>query len=213
MDKIWEWFNYQVFSNEDWTVTKIPRKVENNKLDTEKKSYGIHKEHLGTFLAKSEFIGDETWKYVEKVLQEEIKNAKVIDLRNTTNKVVIKLLELWSNMQEKEKILFDIFWLEWMISLFNYYFEWTILKKISDTFLPINSIILEKTKWLPVWYLKELNEKEKAPFLAYNLLENENWEVFLIDTDYRPLTFLNPINIVWKWITNKALKSLQKEAK
>lgn len=211
MEKIWEWFNYEVFSNWDWTVTKIPRRKEINKIENEKKSYKIHKKELWDFLAKSELISNQTWKYVEKVIQEEIKNAKIINLRDNTNEKVKEILELWNNLQEKHKILFDIFWLEWMIALFNYYFEWTLIKKISDITLPINSIFLEKTKWLPKWYLKELNKLKKPPFLAYNLLENEDWEVFLVDTDYRPLSILNPLNLVWKWITNKALKDLKKD--
>jgi hypothetical protein len=116
-------------------------------------------------------------------------------------------------MQAKEKIFFDIFWLKWMIRLFNYYFEWTFLKTIYDKSIPLWSLYLEKVHKLPKWKFEEMNlpENNNWPvFVAHNMIEENDWNIKFVDTDNRPLDLFHPLNIIWNWITKKALRDIKK---
>lgn len=48
------------------------------------------------------------------------------------------------------------------------------------------------------------------PFLAYNMLEDENWKIRFVDTDNRLLNILHPLNLIWNWMTKKALREVKK---
>ena len=212
-EKIWEGFNYEVFDIWDWKVKKRPR-TENN-LKIEQNSFDIHKKYLWDFLPDTEFIWED-WK-IKEVIQTKVKWAEIIDLNSMTDDVKNQVNELLSrglSMQEKHKILFDIFWMEWMIALFNHYFKNSTLKKISDFTLPFNSKVLEAIKKIPSEMMINLNNKEdNNPFLAYNLLKDIDWKVHFIDTDYRKVNIFHPLNFVWNLITKKALKDLENQEK
>jgi hypothetical protein len=40
-------------------------------------------------------------------------------------------------------------------------------------------------------------------------LEDEKGDIHFIDTDYRPLDVFHPLNMIWNWITQKALKDVK----
>ena len=80
----------------------------------------------------------------------------------------------------------------------------------------------------PVWLLDEMNKSEENPFLAHNILEDEEWNIKFIDTDYRPLDFKQwiksnknisiwinnvALNKVGDWITKKALADIKQRSK
>ena len=209
MWRIWSWFMYDVYTHPylKYKVLKIPNDPKSTSISDEKESYELYKKYLWDNVAETEFIDKGNWDF--EVIQELVK-WKPIDLADSINKDVFEILEKWNNMQEKHKIFFDIFWLEWMIILFNYYYKDTYLKKISDFSLSIASFYLERVHKLPKWKLKELNERTWNPFVANNILRNENGVIKIVDTDNRPLNILNPLNLLWNWITKKALKDIKR---
>ena len=208
-NKIWEWFMYKVFDNEDGTVQKIPWNTEKTSLEKEETSFNIHKKYLWDYIPDTDFI--DKWNGLFELKQEFI-SWKPVDIIDFTNEEVIKILNSWLTMQEKNKIFFDIFWLEWMIRLFNYYYWWTILKTLYDKSIPLGSLYLEKVHKLPKWKFEEMNlEKNNKwnPFVAHNMIIDDDWNIRFIDTDNRPLNAFQPLNMIWNWITKKALHEVK----
>ena len=209
-NKIGEWFMYEVFDNSDWTVQKIPRNPWKTSIEKEQGSFNIHKKYLWNSLPETKFINKWDWLFE---LKQEYIDWKPVDILENTKDDVLNILENWLSMQAKEKIFFDIFWLKWMIRLFNYYFEWTFLKTIYDKSIPLWSLYLEKVHKLPKWKFEEMNlvENNNWPvFAAHNMLEDENWNIRFVDTDNRPIDIFHPLNMIWNWITKKALKDVKK---
>ncbi len=204
-------FMYEVVVKEDGTVQKVPRTLAHTDWSKEERSATIHREYLwDTVVPETELWMP--WDGRFETHQEFVEWTPV-NLDTTTNQQVLDLLEAWASMQEKEKILFDVFGLEWMVRLFNHYFEWSSLGWLNDVLLPINMTYLDKVHNFPPELLRQLKEKQWEPFIAHNILEWPNWEVHFIDTDHRPLTLLwkpNPLNRVWAWITKKALADLKR---
>lgn len=203
---LWRGFVYDVYDWEDQTVIKIPRTSRYRK-EVEENSYQIHKQYLWMWVAESNYVRHEN---TYRVIQEKIE-WNPIDLMNTTNNKVNKILEHGKNMQNAENILFDVFWLAWMIRLFNHYYEWKWLKAFWDICLPINKIILDYFYNFPPKLLAEMNEQTWNPFIAHNLLEDKDWNMRLIDTDFRPLDKKHPLNLAGNWITQKALDDIKKK--
>lgn len=202
------WFMYTVKDCWDWTVEKIPRAPWNTSLSNEKKSLKIHKWYLWDLVVPDTdiIISSNSW---FETHQERVE-GKPVDLMDITNEKVIQLLESWQWMQSEEWILFDIFGLQWMVALFDYYFSWTPIKKLHDLLLPINSKYLKLMHNFPDWILAEMNNNiSGSPFVAHNILEKSNWDIHFIDTDHRPLDPQHPLNLLWNWITKKALKDIR----
>jgi hypothetical protein len=199
---------YEVVSSWNWLVIKTPRNPKRTTLEKERASYDLHKSYLWDFVPDTEFIKDWNGFFVE---QTEIIWAKAVDLAvEWTKEDVRKLLEAWAKMQRENWVLFDIFGVEGMIILFNYFYSWTPLKKVSDFFLPFNARYLQFAHKLPPEVLKSMNDDTTTPpFTAHNILRWEKWLVHFVDTDYRPLNIRNPLNLAWNWITSKALKDLE----
>ena len=81
---------------------------------------------------------------------------------------------------------------------------------MSDLLLPANAKYLKLMHKFPNNLLNKMNESWESPFIAHNILQDENWDLKFIDTDYRPLDMFHPLNKVWNWITQKALKDINK---
>lgn len=205
---LWKGFVYNVYDGDNQTVIKIPRTTRYKK-EVEENSYDTHKKYLWMHVAESNFI-DHGNTY--RVIQEKIE-WNPIDLINITNSKVNKILEQWNNMQNVENILFDIFWLAWMVRLFNHYFDWKSLKALWDLCLPMNAQILKYFYNFPPELLVEMNQQNWNPFIAHNLLEDKNWNIILIDTDFRPLDINHPLNLAGNWITQKALQDIKSQRK
>ncbi len=212
---IWNGFMYTVIDKWDWTVEKIPRKAWNTSSEKEKSSFELHKKYLWDLIVPDTDIFIPKKKIISssdnfEVYQDKIIRWNPVDLINTTNEKVIELLASWSEMQKDNKVLFDVFWLEWMVQLFEHYFKWTPIKSFNDLFLPANAKYLKIMHNFPLWLLEEMHLKELNPFIAYNILEDEKWDIHFIDTDYRPLDVFHPLNHIWNWITQKALRDVKK---
>ncbi len=213
-DYVWEGFWYIVAWNEDWRVTKTPRNQSSRILDDEKKALKIHQDYLWKFIPDTKFQKTEDWYEVHQDYIE----WNPVDLMTTTNDKVFELLNAWIIMQEKEKILFDVFWLEWMVRLFNYYFSDTYLWKAKDIVLPLAGSILQLINNFPKEKLEVLNNDTTSPFIVSNIIEKYNWDVKFVDIEQRELSLPKsfssfkkyPLNLLWAWITKKALADVQK---
>lgn len=205
---LWKWFMYSVSDKDDWTVEKIPRAPWNTSAENETKSLKLHKQYIGILVPETEIYKWSSEKF--SVHQEIIEWIPVNLAVDFTKDEVMKLLTSWSNMQQNHKVLFDIFWMQWMIRLFNYYFAWTSIKNFSDLLLPVNAKYLRLMHNLPETILPEMNKEDWSPFIAHNILKDKDWELHFIDTDHRPLDSFHPLNLVWNWITKKALNDLNK---
>jgi hypothetical protein len=203
---LWKGLVYEVYDKQDQSVIKIPRSKIYRK-NIEEDSYLLHQKYLKWSVAQSDFI--ESWDSYN-IIQEKI-NGNPVDLHNITNQKIHKILEQWQDMQKAENILFDIFWLEWMIQLFNYYFDEKALKSLWDLCIPMNAWILNYFYNFPPELLKQMNQNKWNPFIAHNLLEDKDWNITLIDTDFRPLDIKHPLNMVGDWITQKAIDDIIKK--
>lgn len=204
-----KWFMYDVTDSGSNKVVKIPRAPWNTSISNEELSVAIHKSYLWESIVPDTQIvlSDSHWFLTH---QELVKWWQAIDLTQEITKQDVKeLLENWAKMQSEQGILFDVFWLQWMINLFNFYFSWSPIKKMSDLFLPANAKYLQMIHNLPPEILMQMNsDTVSSPFIAYNILRDENWKLHFIDTDYRPLDVFHPLNLVWSWITQKALRDV-----
>lgn len=205
---IWKWFMYTVNDKNDWTVEKTPRAAWNTSADNEANSYKLHKNYLWIIVPETEIY---KWNREDFSLHQEKIVWNPIDLAvEFTKEEIIKLLEWWANMQQNHRVLFDVFWMQWMIRLFNHYFANTHIKSMSDLLLPVNAKYLRIIHNLPESVLPEMNNDiEWSPFIAHNILKDDKWELHFIDTDHRPLDAFHPLNLVWNWITSKALNDLK----
>lgn len=207
----YEWFMYTIKVNDDLTVTKTPRTLAHTNWYNEDVSLKIHKDYLWKDIVAETDIHTAPLLTSFETHQEFILWTP-INLETTTNQAVFDLLEAGASMQEKEKILFDVFGLEWMIRLFNHYFGDRLLWNMNDMFLPLNAQYLNLVHNFPPELLKKLKEKEGDPFIAHNILEGKDGSIHCVDTDYRPLDIwsgLNPLNHIGAWITKKALDDLK----
>lgn len=199
---------YSVNDKKDWTVEKIPRAPWNTSAENEANSYKIHKNYLWILVPETEIY---KWSRESFSVHQEIIKWTPVDLSvDFTKEEVMKLLNSGATMQQNHKVLFDVFWMQWMIRLFNYYFAWTPIKNMSDLLLPVNAKYLRIIHNLPETVLPEMNNENGSPFIAHNILKDNDWKLHFIDTDHRPLDPLHPLNLVWNWITQKALKDLNK---
>jgi len=198
---------YDVENMWDWTVKKIPRTTRHTSAIHELVSLHRHKDNLGLYIPETEIY---KWPEAGFEVHQELVEWTPVDLAvEMTNEQIRKLLDWWREMQNREWVLFDIFWIQWMIKLFNYYFQWTGIKKMSDLLLPANAKYLRMMHNFPERDLVELNKKWWNPFIAHNIIKEADWNMKFIDTDNRPLDPFHPLNLVWNWITQKALKDLQ----
>lgn len=206
------WFMYDV-SISWWEVIKTPRAPWNTSIEAENFSTLIHKSYLWNYVPETQISLSKSHWFLTN--QELINWWNHIDLAiESTKQDVIDLLEKWAIMQKEQNILFDIFWMQWMINLFNFYFKWTNIKKFSDILLPANARYLQLIHNLPPEVLIQMNNDiESKPFIAYNLLRDEEWKLRFIDTDYRPLDIFHPLNLVGNWITQKALSDIKRIGK
>lgn len=204
---LWKWFMYSVSDEEDWTVKKVLRAPLNTSAQREKSSLELHKTYLW------DIIVPETEIYELKSGDFEVHQKKIegtpLVLTDLTSDNVRKILELGALMQKEHRVLFDIFWMQWMIQLFNYYFWWTPIKELSDFLLPANAKYLHLMHNFPEGLLREMNEATWNPFVAHNILQDSEGKLHFIDTDYRPLKLICPLNIIGNWITQKALADLK----
>jgi len=210
---IGEWFTYERVVKSNGEVVKQPRTLLHTDWDTERTSLEIHREYLSDSVPDTEIYNPTSWWFET---HQDFIEWRPVNLATTTNQQVLDLLEAWSTMQEKEKILFDVFGLEWMVRLFSHYFDWTSLWFVNNVALPLNMEYLKRMHNFPPELLQQLKDKDWEPFMAHNIIEWPDWNIHFIDTDYRPLTLLwkpNPLNHVWRWITSKALKDLSKRKK
>ncbi|MDD2907029.1 MAG: hypothetical protein PHH98_00150 [Candidatus Gracilibacteria bacterium] len=101
-----------------------------------------------------------------------------------------------------------------MINLFNYYFSGTKIKNFSDLLLPVNAKYLKLIHNLPPEVLFSMNNDIGTnPFIAYNILRDQDGKLHFIDTDYRPLDVFHPLNMLGNWITKKALNDVRRLSK
>lgn len=207
------WFMYDVSINWDSEVLKTPRAPWNTSIENERLSVVLHNSYLWDYVPDTKIISSDTHWFLTH--QELVNWWNHIDLAiESTKQDVIDLLEKWVRMQKEQKILFDIFWMQWMINLFNYYFKWTNIKKFSDLLLPANAKYLQLMHNLPPEALIQMNSDIKSkPFVAYNILRDDKWILRFIDTDYRPLDIFHPLNLVGNWITEKALRDIKRIGK
>jgi len=210
-DYVWEGFWYTVRKNGK-NVIKTPRNMSTRNLWDEKTALETHQKHLDQFIPDTSFKWD---KSAYEVHQEFIEWDPV-NLMNSTNDKVFELLDTWISMQEREKILFDIFWLEWMVRLFNYYYWDTLLGKTNNFALPLSWRFLQMLHNFPYSKIKALNDDHSSPFVSENILEDKEWNVSFVDIEHRwlskPKNFAAlkkyPLNLLWAWITKKALKDI-----
>jgi hypothetical protein len=199
-------FMYDVDTSGTEKVVKIPRSNRVRKQQ-EQTSYEVHKIFLWDTVPDTKFFDDEnTWFKVE---QDKVYWEPVNILQDSSKKLY-DILKLWQTMQEKQKILFDIFWMQWMIALFNYFFAETNFKKFNDLFLPLSEKYLKAVHNFPPWVLAEMNQVKGSPFIAHNLLKDSDGNYHFIDTDYRPIDIRHPLNVLWDWITKKALQEVER---
>jgi hypothetical protein len=215
-DKVWEGFWYTVTWN--WNkVIKTPRNQLSRILNDEKEALKTHQDYLWESIPSTEFKQTKGWYEVHQ----DFIRWNPVDLMTTTNDKVFELLDAWISMQEKEKILFDVFGLEWMVRLFNYYFSDTYLWKAKDISLPIAASILQLIHHFPKEKLEELNNDKTSPFIVPNIIEEDNWNVKFVDIEHRELISPRsisslkkyPLNLLWAWITKKALTDVQRRRK
>lgn len=204
---LWKWFMYTVSDKNDWTVEKLPRAARNTSAENEDSSYKLHKKYLWIIVPETEIY---KWNSDNFSVHQEIVDWTPVDLAVDFNKTeIMNLLNSGANMQQNHRVLFDIFWMQWMIRLFNHYFANTPIKNMSDLLLPVNAKYLRIIHNLPENVLSEMNsDSDWSPFIAHNILKDDKWEIHFIDTDHRPLDPLHPLNLVWNWITQKALNDL-----
>jgi len=203
---------YQVVKK-DGRVIKVPRTLKHTDWEQEAKSLKIHKDHLWDSIPDTDIDidNDKSWRFET---HQDLIQGTPVNLATTTNQQVLDLLEAGATMQEEEKILFDVFGLEWMVRLFSHYFDGSPLWFLNDVTLPINMEYLKGIHNFPPELLQQLKEKDWEPFIAHNIIEWVDGKIHFIDTDHRPLTLLgkpNPLNHVWRWITAKALKDLERK--
>ncbi len=205
---IWKWFMYTVSDKDDWTVEKKPRAAWNTSAINEINSYNLHKKYLWIIVPETEIY---KWNRDNFSVHQEKVEWTPVDLSVDFNKTeIMNLLNSGANMQQNHRVLFDVFWMQWMIRLFNHYFANTPIKNMSDLLLPVNAKYLRIIHNLPENVLSEMNNDiEWSPFIAHNILKDDKWEIHFIDTDNRPLDPLHPLNLVWNWITQKALNDLK----
>jgi len=205
MEYIWGWLSNQVYKQWD-KVIKLPRKWEYS--DSIKKGYEIHKKYLWDSIPNTEF-NEIKWK---STIMQDFVQWNPVDLAQTSNERVFEIIELWYKMQKEEKIYFDLFWLEWILSLYyNYLPPWlsnNIMKKDSDLLFKLNSYLLEKLYNYPRKELRKIIEKSWNPFLVHNLLETPNWEIKMIDFEYKRLSPFNITNQVFSLITKKTVSDV-----
>jgi len=210
---IWEGFWYTVYRDGN-RVVKLPRNENTRILASEIAGLEAHETHMWDFIPNTTFTETDEWYNVSQ----EFIAWEAVDLMETTNNKVFELLESWATMQEKEWILFDVFWLEWMVRLFNYYYGDTLLGKTNNFLLPLSWRFLQILHNFPYETIKQLNKDTSSPFISENILENSSWNVKFVDIEHRSLQKPKsikelkkyPLNLLWAWITKKALKDLMK---
>lgn len=202
------WFAHEVYETTDGRVIKIPRDPKNTSIANEQKSLDIHSSFVGEFIPDTKILKDEGYWFI--INQKLVIDWNPVDLlEEWVQDDVKRLLEWWTRMQKNHSILFDVFWMHGMIRLFNYYFNWTIIKKLSDILLPMNAKYLELVHKVSPDLLYELNKDNGIhPFFAYNILRDKEWKLHFIDTEYRPIDIFHPLNMFWNWITQKALNEI-----
>ena len=196
---------YDVDTTDHDKVVKIPRSNRVQKVQ-EEISYKVHRTFLWDIVPDTEFFDDPNTKF--RVEQKKI-DWTPVDIISDSSNELHEILKLWQTMQDKQKILFDIFWMQGMIALFNYFFAGTYFKKMNDSLLPLSEKYLKTIHNFPAWILVQMNQVQWAPFIAHNLLKDKAGKYHFIDTDYRPLDIRHPLNLLWDWITKKALKEIE----
>lgn len=201
------WFLHNTYSDEQWAVIKIPKTTRWTSYEKEARGRDIHWEYLWGFLAETQIETASEHGYT--ITQEEIIGTPT-DIMNSTSEQINTLLEKGMTMQSQEWILFDVFWMESMVALFNHYFKWTYIKRLSDLLLPVNAQYLKLMhNFKPQDLYKMNNQDINIPFVSHNILkEDGTWDIKFIDTDYRPLQWNKPLNLVGNWITQKALTDI-----
>jgi len=207
-------FLYTVKVDEEaWIIVKTPRSTLHTSAEHEKTWLNKHNQYMSNFIPDTDVVLTDTWFQ----LQQEYIDWKPVDLRTNMNPDVWKLIEAGQDLQAQERILFDVFGIEWMVRLFNYYFEkGDMLREINEAALPLNAQYLQMMHNFPPELLKQLNtENNKNPFIAYNIRETEDGRVYYTEANNRDLSVsrltskVNPLNRVWAWITRRAMQDLQ----
>ena len=204
------WFTHTVKINpQTWEVIKTPRTLNFKDPKAERASSWLHASFLWTeLIPETDVFLKSRWDF--EVHQEYVSWFNPVDLeKEFMRDDVQRVLESWAAYQKETWNLFDIFGLQWMIALFQYYFPEGSLMRTGAN-LPINSLYLDKIHNFPQSDLEALKAQEvTSPFTAHNLWRNENGTLKFIDLDHRPINILNPLNKVWAWITEKALTDLK----
>lgn len=209
MNTVSTWFTHTVEINpQTWEVIKTPRTPRFKDLDWEKNSPRLHRNFLWDRTIPETDVHI-TWDEF-KIHQEYVSWFNAVDLeKEFMRDDVQRILEAWAAYQKETWNLFDIFGLQWMIALFQYYFPEGSLMRAGAN-LHISSVYLDKVHNFPQSDLEALKAQEvTSPFTAHNLWRDKNWKLKFIDLDHRPINIRNPLNKVWAWITEKALSDLK----
>jgi hypothetical protein len=205
MNKIWTWFTSTVFKENN---SKNVIKNRNNWKPYSNDIVEIQDEY-------KKYFWNIEWIHIipvylsegNMILTQEFINWEFIDLLTTTNEKVFELLEAWNNMEDAENILFDIFWLEWLIRLFMFFNKDNIIWKSKNTIDPSAQFLLNLLFKFPKEEYQKISHSEELVFISKNIIENTEWELHLIDLEKRNLS--NPLNKLWHVYTKKAIKFVQ----
>ena len=205
MELLWSGFTSTVHLNED---KKTVTKERNNWKPYPQDIVNIQKNY-------QKYIWNIAWVSIKKVtlsndsmeITQDYVNWECVDLLTTTNEKIFELLEASNSLEQKEKILFDIFWIEWLIRLFIFFNKDNFIWKSEKIIHPIASKILNLIFKFPEAEYKKIASSSDPIFQSKNIIEDWNWELNLIDLENRKFT--DPLNKLWHIFTKKAIKHVQ----
>ena len=211
------WFQHNVYLSEDQTtVTKTPRQAVGTSTALElKNAISTHEEYLQDYLLDSTVeVDSEHW---YRITQAYMYEATPIDLLVQSNPDVEELLAMGATMQEKEKILFDLLWMEGQIQAFGHWLENNVLTRsvvkpvVDSVVVPVSAQILKYLYNVDPTKVTESYTRSHT-ITAHNILHDKKSNIRFCDPEYRPFVpkkIKDLFNHPWKRITAYALKQRQ----